>query len=162
MTSFVLLFCGNGWWWRCVSVIIFWSCAFYLTLIALYKLQFCSIRVSWLYCKNRSQSIETHTLNGVLFFFTMLNTLYSDAFEEVALALVLQLWTRDQIDTSQCNLSFYLYIPIKCQLCSTCFFHHNNYKHSAKLNLVCHGHWAFDNQETDQKGHLTWLDHSPI
>ena len=55
---------------------------------------------------------------------------------EVALALVFQLWTRDQIDTSQCNLSFHLYTPRKYHLCSTWFFHHNNYKHFARLTLT--------------------------
>ena len=70
-------------------------------------------------------------LNNVLFFFTMLNT-PSDAFEcgSTSTSFATLNKRRDQSDTSQTNLSFYLYIPIKYQLCSTWFFHHNNYKHS--------------------------------
>ena len=100
-------------------------------------------------------------VNGVLFLFTMLNILSSDALEGGSTSTSFATLNK-RLNISQCNLSFHLYILIKYQLCSTWFFHHNNYKHSAKLNLVYHGHWVFDNQETAQKGHLPWLDHSTI
>ena len=100
-------------------------------------------------------------LDGFLFFFTMLNTLSSDAFE----------WGSTTTSFPSLNKRSNWYFLMQSFISSIYphissvvlgFFHQSNYNHSANLNLEYHDHWAFDNQETGQKEHLTWLDHSSV